>query len=108
MHKTIGLTALLLIALSPFASALELDVAKARGLVGEQPDGYLGVVQATPESVALAAEINAKRKAAYEGIARQNGATLAEVSALTAQKVIEKAPAGTFVKSASGEWVKKP
>lgn len=107
MKKTTGFLAVLLLTISPLVMALDLDAAKAQGLVGEQPDGYLGVVQATPDAVALAADINAKRKAAYEGIARQNGATLAQVGALTGQKVIEKAPAGTFIKAPNGQWVKK-
>ena len=107
MKKTTGFLAVLLLTISPLVMALDLDSAKAQGLVGEQPDGYLGVVQATPDAVALAADINAKRKSAYEGIARQNGATLAQVGALTGQKVIEKAPAGTFIKAPNGQWMKK-
>lgn len=107
MKKTTGFLAVLLLTISPLVMALELDAAKVQGLVGEQPDGYLGVVQATPDAVALAADINAKRKAAYEGIAKQNGATLAQVAALTGQKVIDKAAPGTYIKSPNGQWVKK-
>jgi len=107
MKKTTGFLAVLLLTASPLVMALELGDAKTQGLVGEQPDGYLGVVQATPDAVALAAEINAKRKAAYQDIASKNGATLAQVGAMTGQKVIDKAPAGTYVKTPDGQWVKK-
>lgn len=107
MKKTTGFLAVLLLSASPLVMALDLNEAKTRGLVGEQVDGYLGVVNPTPEAVALAEDINAKRKAAYETIARQNGATLSEVAALTGQKVIDKAAPGTFVKGADGSWVKK-
>ncbi len=107
MKKTTGFLAVLLLTISPLVMALELDAAKAQGLVGEQLDGYLGVVEATPDAVALAADINSKRKAAYESIARQNGATLAQVGALTGQKVIAKAAPGTYVKAPDGKWVKK-
>ncbi|MEL0027101.1 MAG: YdbL family protein [Perlucidibaca sp.] len=107
MKKTTGFLAILLLTISPLVMALELDAAKTQGLVGEQPDGYLGVVQSTPDAVALAADINAKRKAAYEDIASKNGATLAQVAAMTGQKVIDKAAPGTFVKTPDGKWVKK-
>ena len=53
---------------SSLAMALDVGGAKAQGLVGEQPDGYLGVVKATPEAVSLAADINAKRREAYDAI----------------------------------------
>lgn len=107
MTRFKGFLAVLFLSISPLVMALDLDGAKAQGLVGEQPDGYLGVVQATPEAVALAADINAKRKAAYEEIARKNGATLAQVAAMTGEKVIAKAAPGTFIKTPQGQWQKK-
>ena len=45
------------------ALALELDDAKNMGLVGEQPNGYLGLISAnSPEAAALVVDINAKRQ----------------------------------------------
>lgn len=96
-----------LLLLSTLAMALDLDEAKSRGLVGEQPDGFLGVVKATPDAVQLAEEINAKRHAAYEAIARKNGATLDQVAILAGQKAIEKTLPGTFIKTPEGKWIKK-
>lgn len=88
------------------AFALELGDAKARGLVGEQPSGYLAAVGiSTPEIAALVNDINKKRKAAYEEIAKRNGTPLDAVEQLAGQKAIEKTPAGQFVRSASGDWV---
>jgi uncharacterized protein YdbL (DUF1318 family) len=99
--------ALLLLACSTVAMALDLDSAKSQGLVGEQPNGYLGVVKATPEAVELASDINAKRRTAYDAIAKKNGATLDQVAALAGQKAIEKTAPGTYVRSPDGQWVKK-
>ena len=107
MKTTTQWMALLLLACSTLAMALDLDGAKSQGLVGEQPNGYLGVVKATPEAVELASDINAKRRAAYDAIAKKNGATLDQVAALAGQKAIEKTAPGAYVRSADGQWVKK-
>jgi len=90
------------------AAALDLDTAKARGLVGERPDGYVEVVDAgAPAEVkALAQDVNAKRRVAYEKVARQNGAPVADVAQIAGKKLIDNAPPGTFVKI-DGKWVKK-
>jgi len=95
------------LAFSLAASALTLDEAKRDGLVGEQPSGYLGVVaKSTPEIEALVRDINQKRRAAYEGIARRNGTELLPVEQLAGKKAIEQTPVGQHVKLPSGEWVK--
>ncbi len=99
--------AVLLLGFSSLALALDLDTAKAQGLVGEQPDGYLGVVQATPAAVELAADINAQRRAAYERIARDNGIPVSQVAALAGQKAIDRTPRGGYVKTPGGQWVRK-
>lgn len=89
------------------ALALNLGAAKHQGLVGEQPDGYLGVVKATPEAVELASDVNEKRRQAYQRIARENGITLDQVARLAGQKAIEKTEAGEYVKTPTGQWIKK-
>ncbi|MEY1662739.1 YdbL family protein [Isoalcanivorax beigongshangi] len=101
------LIGMLVLGLASGAAALDLDGAKQRGLVGEQADGYLGVVNATPEVVELVSEVNARRRDAYQRIARQNGITLDQVAALAGEKAIDKTPAGGMVQDASGKWVKK-
>lgn len=89
------------------ARAQSLDEARARGLVGEQPNGYLGVVTPAPGIEALVTSINAQRRAAYEGIARDNGVPLAAVEQQAGQTLIGRAAPGTFVMNASGTWVRK-
>jgi uncharacterized protein YdbL (DUF1318 family) len=103
--KTMIATLALLLSIAAFA--LDLDAAKSQGLVGEQTDGYLGVVKATSAAVELAADINQKRRAAYERIAKQNGITLEQVARLAGQKAIDKTEAGQYVKTPGGQWVEK-
>ena len=99
---------LVVLALAASAAALDLDDAKEAGLVGEQADGYVAVVgNASAETKALVADVNAKRRAAYGKIAHENGAPLASVAALAGKKLIESAPSGTWV-NADGQWQKKP
>jgi hypothetical protein len=107
MKTMIRWLAVLLLGFSSLALALDLDAAKAQGLVGEQPDGYLGVVQATPAAVELTANINAQRRAAYERIARDNGIPVAQVATLAGQKAIERTARGNYVRTPGGQWVRK-
>ena len=89
-----------------FAGPVEDD--KAAGLIGEQPDGYLGAVVGNPPAniAALIRDINAKRMAAYADIATKNGTSVEAVGAVTAQKLYNEAKPGTFL-LVNGSWVKK-
>lgn len=102
------LLALLLGLLAAPAGALDLDTAKSRGLVGEMTDGYVGLVkgQGDEEARALVAEVNRKRRTAYQGIARQNGTAVEAVAALAGQKLIDRAPAGAWIGD-DGRWYQK-
>lgn len=105
------LLALLLFALAIApapASALDLDDARAQGLVGEQTDGYVGAVKGAggDEVRQLVAEVNAKRRAAYEQIAREQGTDVAAVAALAGQKQIGRMPPGSWIGD-GGRWYQK-
>jgi len=90
------------------AGAADLRSAKAAGYVGEQPNGYLGVVPGAPGDIpALVSSINAQRRAAYQGIAQSNGTSLSAVEQLAGRKAIEKTPAGQYILSPSGQWMRK-
>ena len=90
------------------SAALDLDAARQQGLVGEQSDGYVGAVSASPsaEVEALVTEVNAKRRAAYAEIAKKNGTAPEAVGVLSAQKLIERAPAGQWIYD-KGRWMQK-
>jgi hypothetical protein len=89
--------------------AISLQEAKAQGFIGEQANGYLGLVKsgASAEVKTLMNDINAKRKQEYQGIARRNNTELSVVEALAGKKAIERTPPGQYVKLPSGQWVKK-
>jgi len=97
------------LALASPAWSLDLDEARSQGLLGERADGYVGVVPAkpSPEVVALAEEVNARRRAHYQEIAARNSTPVETVAALAGKKLIESAPSGQWVKP-DGAWVKKP
>lgn len=90
------------------AAASELDDAQAAGYAGEQIDGYLGLVTVdAPESVkALVERVNEGRRAKYAEIAQKHGVSVDVVAAEAGAKLVERAPAGEYVRDASG-WHKK-
>ena len=107
LRHFVFLLALLLGASSAFA--LSLDAAKDQGLVGETPSGYLAAVSDDPPAAvqALVRNINEKRRARYQEIAKKNDIAVGDVEKLAGKKAIEKTPPGQYVRKPSGEWVKK-
>ncbi len=101
------LCTLLAVLFTPLSWSLDLREAKEQGLIGEQQDGYLGLIVNHPEASQIVKQINAKRKAKYQQLATQNGVSLQAVSQLAGQKAIEKTPTGQYVQSANGRWIKK-
>ena len=88
--------------------AADLQQVKSEGLVGEQLNGYLGVVSSAADADvrALIADVNAKRKAEYESIAAKNSTSLETIELLAGKKAIEKTDMGNYIQNATG-WVKK-
>jgi uncharacterized protein YdbL (DUF1318 family) len=107
MKRILALGMIALLAMGSAAYALDLDGAKAQGLVGERRDGYLGVVAGGGEVQTLVASINAKRKEEYARIAAGNKQPIATVEKLAAAKAIQMTKPGHFVMDAGGNWVKK-
>jgi uncharacterized protein YdbL (DUF1318 family) len=92
------------------AFGLTLDEAKQQGLLGERPDGYLGLAKpaASPDVVSLMKDINNKRRDVYKGIAEKNGTALSAVEALAGKKSIEKTTSGQLIMQPDGTWTPKP
>ena len=105
----IGSALLLALALPAPAGSLELENAKRDGLIGERADGFVGVVVAkpTPDVQKLVDSVNAKRRAKYQEIAKQNGTSFDAVAALAGEKLIERASKGEYVTDAQGNWYQK-
>lgn len=112
MKKLVCLTAMLMLLSQPLlAMDLQqamsiLPTAKAQGLVGEQPDGYLGVVKAEGETAVLVQLINTARRNEYQKLAAANGLQLADVEMMAGQKAFNKTQSGHYVLR-DGQWVKK-
>ncbi len=89
--------------------ALTLGEAKARGLVGETPAGYLGMVSGKGSSGvrALMHDVNQKRKQKYQGIAKRNGTSLRAVETLAGKTAIKKTRSGHYIQLPSGKWTTK-
>jgi uncharacterized protein YdbL (DUF1318 family) len=104
-----ALLGLVLLFAGPAGLATPLDDAKAAGDVGEQADGYLGIVSppASAAVQALVADINTRRRDQYRAIASRNGIDLEAVEVLAGQKAMEKTPAGQFIRPAGGAWRRK-
>jgi len=95
--------------LSTASWAMNLQEAKTKGLVGEQPNGYLGLVKADAGSdvKAMVNEINGLRKKEYQSIAQRNKTELNVVETLAGKKAIEKTPSGQYIRLPAGGWTKK-
>jgi len=91
------------------ALAVDLDQAKASGLVGEQPDGYVGLVKggASEEVQDVVQQVNRGRREKYAEIARKNGITVQSVAARAGARLVGRAAEGQWVKDSDGEWIRK-
>ncbi|MEA3028714.1 MAG: uncharacterized protein QOJ53_2041 [Sphingomonadales bacterium] len=91
------------------AFAMQADTAgqlRASGQVGEQADGYLGLVgQASAEVRAQMDQVNIQRRAAYTQLATQRHATIEEVAAATAcQLFAGRVGPGQYYRLPDGVW----
>ena len=78
--------------------------ARAAGQVGEQPDGYLGVVSGGADVRALVAKINIQRKAAYTQKAAASGATVEQLAFTSGCNLIAQTAAGEKYQTPGGAW----
>ena len=105
------LTASLAVAAAPaFAqdAKARVDAAKAAGQVGEQGDGFLGIVSGGDAALqAAVAEINAGRAAAYRDTAAKTGVDAAAAGQATAQQLFARIPPGQYYRPLGGAWTRK-
>ncbi|SOB86783.1 hypothetical protein SAMN06297144_1892 [Sphingomonas guangdongensis] len=107
MKLALALSALALAAVSSAALAQRdpaYAAARAAGQIGEQADGYLGIVgEPTPALRALVNNINIQRKAAY---ARQagNGATIEQFAFVSGCNLILQTQPGEKYQTPAGSW----
>jgi uncharacterized protein YdbL (DUF1318 family) len=79
--------------------------ARASGQVGEQGDGYLGMVGAgTPALQHIVEDINIRRKAVYSERAQAQHATVEEYAFTTGCLLIAQTEPGEKYRAPSGSW----
>lgn len=107
MKTVLALAAIALTGMSSAALAQRdpaYAAARAAGQVGEQPDGYLGIVgAATPELRAMVNDINIKRKAAYTRQAG-DGATVEQFAFVSGCNLILQTKPGEKYRTPGGSW----
>ena len=98
----------MIVGLAASAWSASLDDAKAIGLIGERPDGYVAPVQPNPppDIAALVQQVNNKRRAAYADIAAREGVPVEQVGALTAEKIRAQARHGDYFLTPNG-WAQQ-
>ena len=98
-----------LMAVSVASAASPLTQPKADGLIGEQSNGYIGLVtQNVPANIKkLVNDVNARRKTGYQKIAAEQGTGLSEVERVGGNTAIQKTLKGNYVRDANGVWRKK-
>jgi len=91
------------------AYAMQADAAgqlRAGGQVGEQADGYMGLVASAPAEVrAQMDSVNIQRRAAYTQLAAQRRATIEEVAAATACQIFaSRVGPNQYYRLTDGVW----
>ena len=108
MKVLLGLAAALsLLAAAPAAAQDNAAALRSTGLVGEQADGYLGLVtEAVSAAVRAQVEaVNIRRRAHYTDLARRRGVRVEEVAVATACEVIaSRLSPGHWYRLAEGGW----
>ena len=107
--KSLAVIAAISVVAIPVAALAQRDpayaAARAAGEVGEQPDGYLGVVGSGSASLrALVSNINIQRKAAYTQKAQASGATVEQLAFTSGCNLIAQTKPGEKYRTPDGTW----
>ena len=86
--KTMAAIAVLGLSINSFA--IDLKQARSNGKVKELPTGYIEAADSSTEVKKLVEEVNNKRKAHYEKVAKKNGTSVDVVGAAAAEKIKAK------------------
>ncbi len=87
------------------AHADQLDDLRASGALGEAFDGFTRARDASAKD--FSSSINGKRRKIYIKRAKSEGISVDQVGSVYAAQIAKKAPDGTWMLSASGEWSRK-
>lgn len=113
MIRLLRILAVAFAALLPLAPASAQDsaltAAKAAGQVGEQPDGLIGAVSAspTPEIRALVERINRERMRIYAEVAQRNSTSVPATQLVFGERLVRETPAGQYYRDGAGRWQRR-
>jgi len=108
MKNSIKIFLILGLIFSAQLMASKLTAPKDSGFIGEQSNGYIGVVKKASDDVKnLVKMVNKKRKDRYKKIAKKEKLSLSEVEKIGGKKAIEKTKSGHYIKRAGKGWTKK-
>lgn len=105
--KIIYLILLILLSISGFAYALDLQAAKNKQLVGESNTGYLVALSTDKNVVSLVSEVNEKRKEIYLQSSRNLGVDVEVFQLRMALKIKEDSQKGHMIQNENNQWVVK-
>ena len=80
---------------------------KAKGIVGENNQGYLEFIGGKQANADVVAAENKDRQTVYAAIAKQQGTTAELVGKRRALQIAKNANKGEWVQDASGKWFQK-
>lgn len=81
------------------------QAARTQGLIGEQPDGYLGFVTTpSPEIRRMVEDLNIRRRAAYTERAAAANATVEQFAFTSGCRLIAETAVGERYRAPDGSW----
>jgi hypothetical protein len=89
------------------ARAPEILKLKAKGVIGENNQGYLELRESDGGAADLVKAENKDRQAVYKAIAAKTGGTVAQVGQRAAAKRAEVAGSGEWLQKPGGAWYRK-
>ncbi len=105
--RHLGIVFAVITLLAAPAYALDLQQARASGLVAEKLDGYVAARSDAADVQALVTEINAKRKEEYNRISKENNQSVDVVAKLAAGQIINGLAPGVYYQTPDGGWKKR-
>ena len=89
------------------AVALTLGEARAQGLVGELPNGYIATRRNGPGVTGLVESVNRQRRQRYRQISAETNAPMAAVEQQAGQALIRRLPSGGWYMNPQNQWVQR-
>lgn len=80
------------------------QTARAAGLIGEKPDGYLEALGGGATIRAMVDDLNIRRRQEYTRLASERGATVEQMAFTTGCNLIARTVAGEKYQAPDGSW----